>query len=243
MREPRRHSTVYAATRYSCEIRASLLRTNRAADSKPRRFGAERGIWMPGAAAAANRGRLRLSTSLFRTDRSNQRAADGRPHPPAAAGSTPSAWRAYGGSSVPGARPPGGTGTLVDLAVADSTLLVPAFGRLPLSGPRVARAGVGPPSLICSGQTNALWSRTRWAERSTFRPSTSDGRASSAWRRSRGPGVTFCTRALDTLGGAEEASNGLRWQTAAISGRRDVGPQVAVLRRSRRFAFARSPPR
>jgi hypothetical protein len=40
---------------------------------------------------------------------------------------------------------PGGTGTLGDLAVADSTLLVPAFGRLPLSGPRVARAGVGPP--------------------------------------------------------------------------------------------------
>ena len=54
----------YAATRYSCEIRASLLRTNRAADSKPRRFGAEQGMCVPMLAAEANRGRLRLRILL-----------------------------------------------------------------------------------------------------------------------------------------------------------------------------------
>ncbi len=50
-----------AAKGYCCTTRASLLRTNRAADSKPRRFGAEQGMCVPMLAAEANRGRLRLS--------------------------------------------------------------------------------------------------------------------------------------------------------------------------------------
>ena len=54
--------TVYADTRYSCQIRASLLRTNRAADSKPRRFGAEQGMCVPMLAAEAE-------CSLSRTDK------------------------------------------------------------------------------------------------------------------------------------------------------------------------------
>ena len=49
----RRHSTAYAATRYACEIRASLPRTNRAADSKLRRFGAEQEMCVPMLAAQA----------------------------------------------------------------------------------------------------------------------------------------------------------------------------------------------
>ena len=47
MHKTRRRWTVYAATRYSWRIRASLPRTNRAADSKPRRFGAEQGMCVP----------------------------------------------------------------------------------------------------------------------------------------------------------------------------------------------------
>ena len=53
LHESRWRSSLYAPARYSCQIRASLARTDRAADSKPRRFVAEQGMCVPMLAAEA----------------------------------------------------------------------------------------------------------------------------------------------------------------------------------------------
>ena len=56
-----RSRVAQAASRYCCVSRASFLRTNRAADSKPRRFGAEQGMWVVEARRGGESGGLRLS--------------------------------------------------------------------------------------------------------------------------------------------------------------------------------------